>query len=98
QLLGELVLNHQGTEYHACCPFHDDNDPSFSLNSLTGAWKCFGCVEKGNLHQLYIKHQQLDPSDPEAVYPYVDETCKTLIEVVRYWPKQFFQRQHGQPA
>ena len=25
-----------------CCPFHQENTPSFSFNVETGRWSCFG--------------------------------------------------------
>lgn len=37
------------------CPFHQDNDPSFSIavaGAKKGLWNCFGCGEKGNLFSL----------------------------------------------
>ena len=30
------------------CPFHDDHNPSFSLNVRTGQWICFACGRDGN--------------------------------------------------
>lgn len=33
----------------ALCPFHDDNDRSFSVNINTGEWKCRTCGAKGDL-------------------------------------------------
>lgn len=29
------------------CPFHDDHDPSLSINSQNGAFYCFSCQTKG---------------------------------------------------
>lgn len=34
------------------CPFHDDRTASLSINLDTGAWKCFGCEERGGLAKL----------------------------------------------
>lgn len=39
-------------EYTAVCPFHDDKNPSFFINSENGLWFCFGCGQKGNLIQF----------------------------------------------
>ena len=33
----------------ALCPFHQDNKPSFSINTATGQFHCFGCNEKGDI-------------------------------------------------
>lgn len=32
----------------ACCPFHDDKHPSFTVNLTTGSYKCWSCGEKGS--------------------------------------------------
>jgi hypothetical protein len=41
-------------EISACCPFHDDDEPSFSINSSTGLFHCFGCSEEGTLFDLHM--------------------------------------------
>jgi len=33
----------------AVCPFHDDKDPSLSLNNKKGVFHCFGCNVKGDI-------------------------------------------------
>jgi len=33
----------------ACCPLHEDENPSFSMNLETGLFTCFGCDQHGNL-------------------------------------------------
>lgn len=37
------------------CPFHEDRNPSFSVNIMTGLWFCFGCGESGNVLSFYAK-------------------------------------------
>lgn len=44
--LGPLKSIGKGN-YRARCPFHDDSDPSFSVNPDKGAYHCFGCDAKG---------------------------------------------------
>ena len=34
------------------CPFHDDNNPSLSVQRQRGVFKCFACEEKGNFPKL----------------------------------------------
>jgi len=45
-----------GDELRAPCPYHDDKDPSFSVNLPTGMYKCFvqGCklFDGGNIYQF----------------------------------------------
>ena len=35
-------------EYKACCPFHDEKTPSFTLNNQKGFYHCFGCGAHGD--------------------------------------------------
>lgn len=39
----------------ALCPFHDDKNPSFSVNMLNGYYNCFACGAKGDLFRYYMK-------------------------------------------
>jgi DNA primase len=36
----------------ALCPFHDDSDPSFSMNIENGLWLCYSCGVTGNIRQF----------------------------------------------
>lgn len=52
----KIQIAHMGTEEWAChCPFHKDDDPSFSINIKTGLWYCHACGEKGNPISLYMR-------------------------------------------
>ena len=32
-----------GREFKACCPFHNEKTPSFTINDEKGFYHCFGC-------------------------------------------------------
>lgn len=50
QLVGETVeLKPQGKSFIGLCPFHDDNNPSFSVDPAKGFFKCFACDAKGDV-------------------------------------------------
>jgi len=54
-------LNPNGREnVNLLCPFHEDHEPSFSLNVKTGLWNCFGCGEKGDVFDFVAKREGLD--------------------------------------
>jgi len=43
-------LTRSGEQATGLCPFHDDHNPSFSLNVRSGLWVCFACGRDGNWH------------------------------------------------
>lgn len=45
----------KGNRFIACCPFHSEKTPSFSIYKNTGNWKCFGCGKKGSLSDLLFE-------------------------------------------
>ena len=51
QRYGVQKVKSTGDGFMACCPFHDDHNPSFSISN-TGLWICFACGEKGNMYQF----------------------------------------------
>lgn len=42
----------KGAQGTAVCPFHDDRNPSFSVNAEKGVWQCFAGCGSGTLRQL----------------------------------------------
>lgn len=50
-----LPLKRQGREFVACCPFHNDDTPSFSVNPEKQIYKCFGCGEGGDVFNFLEK-------------------------------------------
>jgi len=43
-----LKLKKRGGQYVACCPFHEENTPSFTVTPDKGLWHCLGCNEGGD--------------------------------------------------
>jgi putative DNA primase/helicase len=39
----------------ALCPFHDDHNPSLSINLETGYFHCFACGQKGSVFDFYAR-------------------------------------------
>lgn len=44
-----LPLKKTGSNFKACCPFHEENTPSFVVSDKKQIYKCFGCGRGGNV-------------------------------------------------
>ncbi len=44
-----VQLKKNGKGYKGPCPFHEDDDPSFSVNPEQNLWNCFGCDKGGDV-------------------------------------------------
>ena len=42
------------------CPFHEDAEPSLSINLEKGFWKCFGCDKTGDIYTFYMLWHKCD--------------------------------------
>lgn len=60
-----IQLKKRGINYVACCPFHGEKTPSFTVFPKTGTFKCFGCGQQGNAIGFLMAHERL--SYPEAI-------------------------------
>ena len=48
EVVGRRVqLKKAGREFKACCPFHDEKTPSFTVSPGKGFYHCFGCGAHG---------------------------------------------------
>lgn len=52
-------------DFWACCPFHQENTPSFHVDDRRNRYKCFGCGESGDHFKFLTETEGL--SFPEAV-------------------------------
>jgi len=53
----------EGTERKACCPIHEDSNPSFALNVERQAWKCHAGCGGGSVVDLIAKLENRSSSD-----------------------------------
>ncbi len=58
-------LKKKGANWMACCPFHQEKTPSFSVNPSKGFYKCFGCGKGGTAFNFIMEMEGLN--FPEAV-------------------------------
>ncbi|MGR3810471.1 DNA primase [Jiulongibacter sp. NS-SX5] len=65
-VVGEFVsLKKRGSNMIACCPFHNEKTPSFSVSPTKGIYKCFGCGKGGDSVRFIMDLEGL--SYPEAL-------------------------------
>lgn len=59
-LIGRSVrVTKAGREFKACCPFHNEKTPSFTINDEKGFYHCFGCGAHGDAIRWMTDHQGL---------------------------------------
>ncbi|MGN0885608.1 MAG: DNA primase [Candidatus Spyradenecus sp.] len=52
-----IDLHRSGVNAKACCPFHKEKTPSFTVNTDKGFYKCFGCGEGGDHFTFVQKYE-----------------------------------------
>lgn len=61
EVLGRRIpLKKAGREFKACCPFHDEKTPSFTVSPAKGFYHCFGCGEHGTALGFLMKYDHMD--------------------------------------
>lgn len=60
EVIGRRIkVTRAGHEYKACCPFHHEKTPSFTINNDKQFYHCFGCGEHGSVIDFVIKHDNI---------------------------------------
>ena len=52
-----VKLIRTGREWKACCPFHNEKTPSFTVNDDKGFYHCFGCGAHGDAIRFLTDHR-----------------------------------------
>ena len=59
-VVGDFVtLKKRGANHIACCPFHNEKTPSFSVSPSKGIYKCFGCGKSGTAVGFVMEHENM---------------------------------------
>jgi DNA primase len=58
-------LKKAGRNHQACCPFHDEKSPSFTVSQDKQFYHCFGCGAHGNVISFLMEFDRLE--FPEAI-------------------------------
>ena len=66
EVIGRRVqLKKAGREFKACCPFHDEKTPSFTVSPQKQFYHCFGCGAHGSAIGFLMNFEGLE--FPDAV-------------------------------
>ncbi|WMP17782.1 DNA primase [Thiothrix lacustris] len=60
-----VPLKKAGREYMACCPFHNEKTPSFTVSPTKQFYHCFGCGVHGSAISFLMEYEHLEY--PEAI-------------------------------
>ena len=56
-IMPSVKLIRAGREWKACCPFHNEKTPSFTVNDDKGFYHCFGCGAHGDAIRFLTDHR-----------------------------------------
>jgi len=60
EVVGRRVpLKKAGREFKACCPFHDEKTPSFTVSPTKGFYHCFGCGAHGTAITFLMEYDHM---------------------------------------
>jgi DNA primase len=75
-----VALKKKGTNWMACCPFHQEKSPSFSVNPSKEMFYCFGCGKGGGVFNFVMEIEHL--TFPEAVKVVAEKSGVPLPQLV----------------
>lgn len=58
-----VPLRKRGSNHVACCPFHNEKTPSFSVSQSKQIYHCFGCGAGGNAISFLMNYDRLSFTD-----------------------------------
>lgn len=56
----KVGLKKTGKDYQACCPFHNEKSPSFTVSQDKQFYHCFGCGANGNAISFIMEYDKLE--------------------------------------
>ena len=73
-----VALKKAGANYSACCPFHNEKSPSFTVSPSKQFYHCFGCGAHGNAIKFIMEVG--GRSFPEAVRELAEDSGIDVVE------------------
>ena len=75
--LENYFLKKAGKDFKACCPFHEEKTPSFTVVPTKQIYHCFGCGESGGVIDFVMKYDHL--SFVEAIETVAGESGVSVV-------------------
>ena len=60
---GYVPLKKAGANYKACCPFHNEKSPSFTVSPSKQFYHCFGCGANGSAITFLMEYDHMEFRD-----------------------------------
>ena len=60
-----IELKKSGANFKACCPFHGEDTPSFTVSPAKQIYHCFGCSNGGDAIKFVMEYEKV--TYPEAI-------------------------------
>jgi len=109
EVIGDFVtLKKKGHYYSACCPFHNEKTPSFSVTPAKGIYKCFGCGKAGDAIRFVMDIEGLSyietmkylakkygidiPEGPTKDVDFQKQNERESLLIVLQYAKNYFQK------
>lgn len=106
-LIGEYVrLQKAGNNWKACCPFHNEKTPSFSVSEDKQFWHCFGCGKGGDVFGFLMEIEGLNFREAlenlaqrtgvelkNSGNDFVDSKGREKIMEILEWATLFYEKQ-----
>ncbi len=108
EVVGDFVsLKRKGQNLWACCPFHHEKSPSFSVAPNKGIYKCFGCGKAGNAVQFVMdmegssyvealkylaKKYSIDIEEDQSPAAVEAQNERDSLYIISDFAKKFFQQ------
>ncbi len=77
-----VPLKKAGKDYKACCPFHEEKTPSFTVSQDKQFYHCFGCGVNGSAIKFLMDYEHM--SFPEAVKDLAQRAGLTVPQDAHY--------------
>lgn len=84
-----------------CCPFHEEESPSFSVSRKNGSFRCFGCHERGDFIELIAQIDEVDLLtatsrvnnliDPDGLVNLLDKQFTEVEKTYKYYSWKKFK-------